>query len=116
MPRSYRRKNAAKKSTPPAVAQHKKGKGKVPEQLAFDDPGFKEFMKTNLGIAVSDYAKQKKEIEAGEEKLATIGDKVITEMKLQGKTYIRPQIDGVFYDFEIKKTEKEKLFFKRANA
>ncbi len=93
------------------------GKKKQPEQLAFDDPQWKEFMQTELGKAADEFAKKSKEIEALEEERATVGDKVLIEMKKQGKTFLRPQIDGVFYDFEIKKTEaKEKLSFKRATA
>lgn len=99
------------------VAQHEKGKGKSVEQLSFDDPQWEAFMKTNLGQSVADYHKQKLEIETAEENLATLDDKVRTEMKKVGKMHLKVQLDGVFYEFQIKIREaKETLVFKRANA
>lgn len=89
------------------------GAQKAMEQTEFDQPKWKEFLQTELGKTVSDYVKMKKELEGAKESVQLAADKVAIEMAKAGKTYLQPQIDGVFYEFEISRTQA-KLKFKRA--
>lgn len=90
-----------------------KKKQKQSEQMEFTDAAWEKFFKTELGKALNEYVETKRIIEGALEKLEMEKDKVAIEMKKAGKLYIKPQIDGVFYEFELLRSA-EKLKFKRA--
>lgn len=83
------------------------------EQKEFPQDEWKEFLQTELGKAVSKYVEEKKAMEKAKEAVELAADKVAIEMGKAGKSYLQPQIDGVFYEFEISRTQA-KLKFKRA--
>ena len=92
-------------------------KGKVAEQPEFDgiDGEWKRFLLTDLGVALNAYVLIRKSIEEATAKLTDAADKVVLEMRKASKDYIKPQIDGVFYEFEISKIQP-KLKFKRSKV
>lgn len=89
------------------------GKQAPLSQTEFPQDEWKEFLQTELGKAVDAYVGNKKHVEKSKEALELSADKVAIEMQKAGKTYLQPQIDGVFYEFEISRTQA-KLKFKRA--
>ena len=77
--------------------KQKKGK-----QLEFKQDGWDKFLKTNLGMAMDTYVKLRQVKQENDAALEKATDLVSIEMKKIGKTYICPQINGLFYEFELK--------------
>ena len=87
-------------------------KKKVAEQMEFDNHEWKKFLTTPLGTALSAFVATKQSMEDAKGDLDQKNDLVMIEMKKAGKDFIKPQIDGVFYEFSLDK--QEKLKFKRS--
>jgi hypothetical protein len=85
------------------------------KQQEFKQGDWEKFLETELGKAIAEFTEIKTDIEYKKDKLKDVADKVLIEMQKNGQDYLRPQINGVFYEFEIT-SGAEKLKFKLAKV
>ena len=75
-------------------------------------PGMEETYNDELSKAVHNLKKVSAGVKEAKDKLETAKDLVVIEMKKIGKDFLGIQLDGEFWEVEVKRA-KEKLYFAR---